>query len=81
MSEDIETKTTLCDVCGYNMSTNNQTTIGCHVSLQKAVIGTAFPEYDRVVEMFGKAEHKICWCCWLKALGIKPLEHQKEGKE
>jgi len=30
------------------------------------------PEVARVREMFGDSTFRICFCCWLKAMGVKP---------
>jgi hypothetical protein len=61
-----------CDACGFEQ-TADEGVWGMTLSLLPDENGVKYPEYDRVFKMFGKTEHKICWCCWLKSLGVKPL--------
>jgi hypothetical protein len=32
------------------------------------------PESKKVRDTFGKTEFNICFTCWLKSLGVKPIE-------
>ena len=68
-------KTTIkkCDVCGDNLYdvTTTSTLIGCEVELQDNGV-YKHSEYNKVMKMFGKNKFSICFCCYLKALGLKP---------
>jgi hypothetical protein len=59
-----------CDICGNEMYdyNNGAECIGMTIDLTGK-----HSEIDRVKEMFGKTNFAICFCCWLKSLGVKPL--------
>ena len=57
-----------CDVCGQDLKGEERyETVGVQVSL----LG-ANPMREKVEEIFGKNEFRICHVCWLKSLGVKP---------
>jgi len=60
-----------CDICGRGLTFNGETVIGIAFSTHDAI--GAHPEGRRIVETFGKSEFTICFTCWLKSLGIKPM--------
>jgi len=66
-----------CDSCGTVLTNPiTYTTItGMHISIfiDKGLNSTEI-EYNRVMEMFGKSDFDICYCCLIKAMGIKPKE-------
>ena len=67
----------VCDVCGFE----TKGVIGAKFTLKDfADVDKDCPEYDRVLEMFGKTEHLICWPCMLKAYGIKPKENNNVAR-
>ncbi len=39
-------------------------------------VGVDHPQCSRVTEKFGKTNFRICYCCWLMSLGVKPLSEQ-----
>ena len=62
-----------CDVCGeslteYNFDGSRETMIGMNF-----VIYGNHKEGRRVKKVFGKDEINICFVCYLKALGVKPI--------
>lgn len=37
-------------------------------------------EIKRAEETFGKLDFAICICCWLKSLGIKPINERAQNE-
>ena len=61
-----------CDGCGYDMTgEDGNTTIGISFNY----IGDTRQEI-RFREMFGKGIVNICYCCWAKSMGAKPINDQ-----
>lgn len=60
-----------CDVCGYDCGVV-QKEIGVQLK-----IGPDATEHERVKEMFGQTEFVLCWCCYLKSMGINPQQEQE----
>ncbi len=60
----------ICDVCGYDCEvkadSGNWTEHGVSIDIQESAV-----EHDRIMGMFGRANFIVCWCCWIKAFGIK----------
>lgn len=60
-----------CDSCGMELTNDKgQTTIGISISLTDNTNTNL--EVRRVKDNFGKLKFNICYCCWLKSLGVKP---------
>lgn len=59
-----------CDMCGNDVYDTecSKELIGIHIELSGEHI-----EVRRVKNMFGKTNFAICFCCWLKSLGVKPI--------
>lgn len=63
-----------CDVCGENLKDESG----------KAVAGVvikllgANPARNKVEDIFGKNEFRICYVCWLKSLGVKPKRNAEK---
>ena len=55
-----------CGICGINMTDKECTVIGKSVKVQGE-----HKEIQRVKDVFGKTDFKICYVCWLTTLGIK----------
>ena len=64
-----------CDVCGYDLADDT----GYGVPAVEVKLLGAVPEKQRVEELFGKHQFAICYVCYLKALGVKPIKHAKAG--
>jgi hypothetical protein len=66
---------TKCSVCGDSLYEENlkETIIGLNIRLilRDKIL---HKEFEKVKDMFGTTEFNICYCCWLKSLGVKPLE-------
>lgn len=69
-----------CDVCGDCLTVElpEQPTIG-FVKTLIGIILTPYnnntpehPEIGKVRKMFGRDRFYVCYCCWLKSLGVKP---------
>ena len=56
-----------CDVCGYDLRDED----GRAVSAKDVRLLGATPEKQRVNELFGKTQFRICYVCYLKSLGVK----------
>jgi len=42
--------------------------------LRISIVGSGeftHPEYEKVIQRYGSEPFHICYCCWLKALGVK----------
>jgi hypothetical protein len=60
-------KKVFCDVCSFDLTDDSgYATIGKVVQLSSSA-----PEKQRAINMFGKDKFNICYCCYLKSLGIK----------
>jgi hypothetical protein len=70
-----------CDVCGEEMTAMGSHEDGKIVNYEKitTVIGVCIncsgnhPEVDRVKFVFGKTKFHICFVCYLKSLGVNPI--------
>lgn len=63
----------LCDSCGHDMTdSDGYTMVGVSLNLRNE-LSTPFRERDRFIEMFGKDSINICFCCFAKTLGARPL--------
>ena len=83
-SLDKKRKPVVCSSCGVDLAGSaDRPFIGVHISLlqinptNEAVLTVVapsepHPEVARVREMFGDSTFRICICCWLKAMGVKP---------
>lgn len=65
----LEQKEVLCDVCGDNIAGF----IGQQIELSISESVSVPSEYTKVQNTFGKTKFSLCFVCWLKALGIKPI--------
>ena len=66
---------TKCDVCNEELTDveKNTTIIGVLFNISK--LDKDHSETKRIKEIFGKTEFNICYVCWLKSLGIKPIKN------
>ncbi|MBE3142916.1 MAG: hypothetical protein IMZ61_03215 [Planctomycetes bacterium] len=63
-----------CSVCGFEVKDEPKIfTFGLEIS----IFGN-HEEASRTRTVFGDGPFKICYCCWLKALGVKPKETDAE---
>jgi hypothetical protein len=60
-----------CSVCDSTFE--EPKLIGVSIVLENTS-GIANTEVEKVSNMFGKTEFHICFCCWLKSLGVKPIK-------
>jgi hypothetical protein len=44
-------------------------------------VGGEHPEIKRLVKTFGKSEFNICYTCWIKSLGVKPVKPLKRRRK
>ena len=59
-----------CDVCKYEYTYEGFNRFqGIDI-----IAGTDHPEYQRLLDTFGKTNFKICLTCWLKSMGVKPVK-------
>jgi hypothetical protein len=65
MSEKIK-----CSVCSFCLEDNK----GLSKTAMTITIWDYHPEYKRIIELYGNATFHICFCCYLKALGVRPKE-------
>lgn len=63
-----------CDSCGYSMyhEKENGNTIGMSISITEEL-----EEGRNIKKIFGRSKFNICYSCWLKSLGIKPIKFMK----
>ncbi len=66
-----------CDVCEFEMTTEIDGTDCTIIGVQHEFHGN-HPMTDRVKKLFGKTRFLICHVCWLKSLGVKPLEQKND---
>ena len=64
-----------CDVCGQELMINNVSVVGLSICLPD---DSSYVEFKKVKDIFGKTEFNICLTCWLKSLGVKPLETKND---
>lgn len=64
-----------CDICGNNMYDSNTGTTATSIEVN---INGDHCEIQRVKDMFGKTKFTICCCCWLKSLGVKPINEEQK---
>jgi len=62
-----------CDVCGENLKDEG----GKAAAAVVVQLLGAHPQKNRVEDIFGKNQFRICHVCWLKSLGVKPKRHAK----
>ncbi len=61
-----------CDVCGRPMyDDEGRECIAVNIAVYE------HSEADRVKEVFGKQSFRICFVCFLRALGVKELKKEK----
>ena len=74
-----KTRSVLCDVCGRDMVDENDCEV---VGMSLIVVDNRevmeHPEIARLRDTFGKTSFKICYVCWVKSLGIKPIGGDKK---
>jgi len=58
-----------CNVCGDNMTDETGQNL-CGLSME---ITIEHKETDKFVKTFGSNKVAICFTCWAKSLGIKPV--------
>jgi len=65
----------VCDVCGNNLRDDelDSNFIGIEISLKYPATERPHKELRRIEKTFGRLKFDICYVCWLKSLGIKPL--------
>ena len=69
----LKQKEVLCDVCGDNITGF----IGLQIELNLSELVSAHSEHTKVQNTFGKTKFSLCFVCWLKALGVKPINGDK----
>ena len=60
-----------CDLCGDCLTHKGVTDSALGIELDG---DHSHPQRQKVLDMFGKDRFRICYCCWLLSLGVKPLE-------
>lgn len=73
-----KTRSVLCDVCGRDMVDENDCEVVGYSIIIEDLGNYLSREVKYIKETFGKADFKICYVCWIKSLGVKPLAG--EGK-
>jgi hypothetical protein len=66
-----------CNVCGSDLTNTetNASVAGMTISISTdRNIHSTEVEFNRVQNMFGQTEFNICYCCLIKAMGVKPKE-------
>jgi len=66
-----------CDVCEHDMY---DTDIDCECVGIAIKLSGEHIDVQRVKDMFGKTDFAICFCCWLKSLGVKPINEELENE-
>lgn len=72
-----------CSVCGDNMYDSNLdwSFVGLALSLEpEDKDATLHKETKKMMETFGTLKIEICFTCWMKGMGVKPLK-KKGGKK
>ena len=65
-----------CDVCGYNLKDE----YGLNVFAVEVKLLGAHSARERIEEIFGKNEFRICHVCYLKSLGVQTGQPQDPVK-
>lgn len=62
-----------CDVCGDEMEDEKKVLVqGMEIKIT-SLDKEPHPEYQKLIDTFGKSEFHVCFVCWIKALGVKPI--------
>lgn len=67
-----------CAVCKDKLANDSESCIGMTLTMilnndnidKNSIV---YKEYKKVLDTFGKTEFNICWSCWIKSFGVKPI--------
>ncbi len=66
----------ICDACGFDMTEEEDSAVETMIAVVVDYDNIDHPMIQRVKETFGKTKFAVCHVCWLKSLGVKPLEQK-----
>lgn len=63
-----------CDVCEFEMTDEKNKKVKTLMAIEINFDDMSHPVVKKVKETYGKTDFAICCVCFLKSLGVKPLE-------
>ena len=74
---------TECDACGRQLydPVSDSTIVALHISVAAPENSVRHFEQQKLIDEFGKSAFNICFYCWVKSLGVKPIKRDEEQEK